>query len=80
MGKILLYIGGSIILYEIIAYLTSLPMLSDFSPIGMFLSSVEKSQYHKIVAGERLSLWPYAPFTIGILLILVGYVVSKRKS
>lgn len=77
MSKVILIVGGLIVVYAIIAKTTGIPELIDFFPVNWFSDSLKSSDHslYQVVPGNGSSYsWLYTAI-FGAALIIVGGIL-----
>lgn len=79
MGRFLVLVGASLLLYETTARIFTLPSIADFVPVDIFPLNKDHAEYMKIVHSEKINYWTYTPGLAGLVLIAMGTIISRKR-
>lgn len=75
MSHLFISVGVIIFFYELVAYLSGLPRLSDFLPVG-FLGSNYEGSFYKIVPSNQFTIGGWFVLGVGTVFSMLGLYVK----
>lgn len=76
MAKAIIFVGGLIVLYTIVAKVIGIPELADYLPVSWFGGQADGTEYYKILgSSEKSYSWLYT-LVIGALLVVSGFLIK----